>query len=220
MFRPSFCSMRYHEWFDDFDDYAATDWVLTTIEGAGSATEVTTSARGGILLVTNGTADNDQDSFQWAGVDGTTCKKTFKYVAGKRLYFEIRFALSDVIESDFLAGLQIDDATPFDATDGIWFQKDDGDAFLDCKVVKNSTASTLTACATLVNATYVVAAFYYQGGTSIRAYINGEAVGSLAVTNAPDDEALAVSFSITNGTNAAKALSVDYIYVAEERDSP
>jgi hypothetical protein len=203
----------YYEYFNDFTkptDYDTNDWTLTTVEaGAGSATEAIGNLAGGVLVVTNDAADDDSDFFQ-------STKEVFKFVSGKKLYFAMRFKISDVTQSDFVAGLQITDTTPLAVTDGIYFRKDDGDAFLDFVVIKDSSATTKTAVATLTNDTYVKVAFYYDG-SEMAIYVNDVAVGDCALTNVPDDEELAISFGIQNGEAVAKILSVDYIRALVER---
>lgn len=200
----------YIRWFDDFHAYTAGDWTLTTVEaGAGSATEAVGNLAGGVLVVTNDAADDDSDFFQWP-------KETFKWVSGKKMAFRARFKVSDATQSDLVFGLQITDTTPLAVTDGIYFRKDDGDALLDFVVIKDSTATTKTAIATLVSDTYVEVEFYYNG-TEFLLFVNDVAVGSAAVTNVPDDEELTVSFGIQNGEAVAKILSVDYIDVVAER---
>lgn len=203
----------WHTWFDDFDSYNAGDWTLTTTEaGAGSATEAVGNIDGGVLVITNDAADNDNDFFQWP-------KETFKWESGKSLYFEARFKVLEVVQCDFIMGLQITDTSPLDATDGIFFMKDDGDALLDFKVVKNSTATAATGVHTMVADTYVTVAFYYDGGSSDIDYmINGNTVGSSVLTNVPDDEELTISFGIQNGEAVANVMSVDYILVKKSRD--
>ena len=85
----SFDQTGYHVFFDDFDRYNATDWVITTTEaGAGSATEALTDGDGGLLLITNDAADNDCDFFQ-------TLKQNLKWESGYLLYFEARLKVSD-----------------------------------------------------------------------------------------------------------------------------
>lgn len=203
----------YYEYFNDFTkptDYDTNDWTLTTTEaGAGSATEAIGNLAGGVLVITNDAADDDADFFQ-------STKEVFKFVAGKKLYACMRFKLSDVTQSDFVFGLQITDTTPLAVTDGIYFRKDDGDAFLDFVVMKDSSATTSTAVATLVNDTYVKAAFYYDGSV-MAIYIDDVAVGKVALTTVPDDEELAISFGVQNGEAVAKILSVDYIRALAER---
>lgn len=212
MVKYTFDPTDYHVWFDDFDKYTAGDWTLTTVEaGASSATEAISNADGGVLLITNDSADDDSDFFQWA-------KETFKYESGKRLYFAIRFKTSDATQSDIVAGLQITDTTPLAVTDGIYFRKDDGDTNLDFVVVKDSTATTVTAFSTLADDTWVKLAWYYDGSSSdIDILVNDVVVGSAALTNVPNDEELTISFGIQNGAAAAKTMSVDYIMVAKER---
>lgn len=204
----------YIEYWNDFvrpTDYDTNDWTLTTTEaGAGDATEAIGNLSGGILVVTNDAADNDADFFQ-------STKEVFKWVSGKKLYFGMRFKLSDVTQSDFVFGLQITDTTPLAVTDGMFFQKDDGDAYLDFHSVKNSTATDVTQLATLVNDTYVVIEAYYDGANKWELYVNSAAVGSCALTNVCDDEELAISFGIQNGEAVAKILSVDWIRVMQER---
>jgi hypothetical protein len=199
------------EYFNDFLDYAAADWTITTTEaGAGSATEAVGDAANGVLVVTNDAADDDADFLQYAN-------ETFKFVSGKKLYGAMRFSLSDATQSDFVFGLQITDTTPLAVTDGIYFQKDDGDANLDFHVTKDSTATDVTAIATLENDTFVKVAFYYDGGDKILLFVDDALVGSAAVTNAPDDEELTISFGIQNGEAVAKVLNVDFIRIVAER---
>ena len=202
---------KYYRWFNDFFVYDTTDWTLTTVEaGASSATEAIGNAAGGVLVITNDAADDDSDFFQWA-------KECWKFVAGKKMQFRARFKVSDATQSDFVMGLQITDTTPLAVTDGIYFRKDDGDANLDFVVMKDSTATTKTAVATVANDTYLTVEFYYDGASDIQIFVNDTAVGSAALTNVPDDEELTVSFGIQNGEAVAKIMSVDYIEVNVER---
>lgn len=208
----------WHVWFDDFDNYVPAQWVITTTEaGAGSATEAVSNADGGILLVTNDAADNDADFFQYSGDDASGTVETFKFALGKRLFFKTRFATSDATQSDIVFGLQITDTSPLAVSDGVYFLKSDGVATVDFKVMKNSTATTTTSVATLVDATYIILGFVYNGVDKIDIYVNDAYAGTSVTTNLVDDEELTVSFGIQNGEAVAKTLSVDYIFVAKER---
>lgn len=204
----------YAEYWNDFvkpTDYNTSDWTLTTTEaGAGDATEAIGNESGGVLVITNDAGANDADYFQLA-------KETFKFVAGKRLYFGMRFKISDVTQSDFVFGLQITDTTPLAVSDGMFFQKDDGDALLDFHSVKNSTATDVTGIATLADNTYVVIEAYYDGANKWELFVNGATVGSCSLTNVCDDEELTLSFGLKNGEAVAKVLSVDWIRVMQER---
>lgn len=201
----------WHVFFDDFDRYVAADWTITTTEaGAGSATEALANEDGGVLLITNDAADNDADFFQKVG-------ESFKFESGKKLFFKARFKVSDATQSDFVVGLQITDTTPLDVTDGVFFQKDDGDASLDFYVEKDNTATSATAIHTMVDDTYVTVGFYYNGSDAVSYFVDGAHTGTLATTNLPDDEELTVSFGVQNGEAVAKTMSVDYIMVAKQR---
>ena len=202
-----------HTYFDDFDTYTAGNWTVT--ETQAGATQALANVDGGVLLLTNSAADNDLNALQKVG-------ESFKFEAGKKLFFKARFAVSDATESDFVVGLQITDTTPLAVTDGVYFRKDDGDANLDFVVIKDSTASTATAIATVANNTYLTVGFYYNGINEI-VYAasannnNPTILGKLAVTNLPDDEELTISFGIQNGEAVAKTMSIDYIFVSKER---
>lgn len=202
---------RVHTFFDDFDKFAAGDWTITTTEaGAGNASEALTNENHGVLLITNDDADNDADFFQKVG-------ESFKFVAGKKLFFEARIKVSDATQSDFVMGLQITDTTPLAVSDGVFFRKDDGDANLDFVVTKNSTATTATAIATVSDATYLIVAFYYDGASEIQYAVNDVVLGTSVTTNLVDDEELTISFGIQNGEAVAKTMSVDYILCVSER---
>ena len=205
----------YYETFLDFvrpNDYLAADWTLTKTEaGASSHSVAIGNLAGGILVSTNDAADDDNAFFQYV-------KETFKYARAKALEFEIRFKLSDVTQSDFVAGLQITDTTPLAVTDGIFFRSLDGVATVQLVVCKGSTESTLTLPDSLVNDTYVKLGFYHsENDDRIDAFVNDIRVGSLPLTNAPDTEELALSFGHQNGEAVSKVLSVDYIRCIEQR---
>ena len=199
--------------FDDFISFAAADWTITTTEGgSGSASEALGTEVGGVLVVTNDDADDDRDFFQKPG-------EAFLFASGKPLKFSFRGKLSDVTQSDFIAGLQITDTTPLAVTDGIFFRKNDADTGLDFVVCKDSTETVVEDVAALVNDTYVKLEFYYDGtpNGTIDIFVNGARVGSAVSTNAPDDEVLTPSFGVQNGEAAAKVLTVDYIGAEQVR---
>lgn len=205
---------KFHTYFNDFDTYVVGDWVITTTEaGAGSATEALADADGGVLLITNDAADNDNDFFQKVG-------ESFLMEAGKEAWFKARFKVSDATQSDFVIGLQITDTTPLDATDGIYFMKDDGDALLDIYCRKNATtgSTSATGIATVVADTYMTVGWYYDGKSAVKYFVNDVHVGTLdgSSTYLPDTE-LTVSFGLQNGEAVAKTMSLDYIFASKAR---
>jgi hypothetical protein len=216
LFQTDRAIAAYSRYFNDFlepADYAAADWTITTTEaGAGAATEAIGNLQHGVLVITNDNADDDADFLQLA-------KETFKFVSGKKFRFAMRAKVNEILQCDFVLGLQITDTTPLAVTDGIYFRKDDGDALLDAVVVKDSAATTLTGIKTLAADTYYLFEIYYDGGANIQFKVDGEGAGKIAVgTTTPDDEELAISFGIQQGeaTNV-KILSIDYIELDQER---
>lgn len=204
-----------HLYFDDFDIYNASDWTVTTTEaGTGSASEAIQDEDGGVLKLTNDDADDDNDFLQLAS-------ETFKFESGKKLLFKSRFKVSDATQSDFVLGLQITDTSPLAVSDGVFFQKDDGDDNLDFHVEKDSTSSDSTDIHTMADDTYVTVAYVFtqarDGSDTIEVYVDGSQVATADTTNLPDDEELTVSFGVQNGAAAAKSMSVDYILAAKER---
>lgn len=198
---------KFHAFMDDFDLYVAADWVVTEV---GVATQALADGDGGLLLITNAAADNNSSFQQKIG-------ESFLFAAGKKLWFKAKFQVSDATQSDFVIGLQITDTTPLDVTDGVFFQKDDGDANLDFHVEKNNVATTATAIHTMVTATDVVVGFYYDGVSEIQYFIDGVHVGTSVTTNLPDDEALTISFGVQNGAAVAKTMTLDYVLAVKER---
>lgn len=205
----------WHTYFNDFDSLAefngitdTADWDVTTT--GSTPTFALTDGDNGLAIITLSTADNDHVFYQKKG-------ESFKYVARSPLLFGMRFKVVDATQCDIIAGLMITDTTPLTTvTDGIYFQKDDGDAYLDFHVAKNTTATDVTNLATLVDDTFITLQFAYDGGSKIWYGTNGSALGSVALTNVSDDEELTISFGIQAGeaTNV-KTMTIDYVYAAK-----
>src|SRR5512146_299768 len=90
--------MRWREWYQDFELYLATDWVVTE---TGSGTRAVSQAKDGILVITNGASDNDVNSFQKSSLASGAVAEQWKWIAGKKLYFGARFKISGATQSDF-----------------------------------------------------------------------------------------------------------------------
>lgn len=205
------------EFWDDFINYDASHWVITTTEaGTGDATEALQDEVGGVLTLTNDAADNDNDFLQWAGEEDADGVEIFKLTGSEKAWFKSRFKVSDATQSDFVIGLQIIDTSPLDTEDGIFFQKDDGDTALDFHVEKSGTQTSSTDIHTMEDDTYVTVGWYYDK-TNFHVYVDGVKVATVDDANIPDDQELTISFGIQNGAAAAKSMSVDYIYASQER---
>ena len=203
---------KYHMYHNDFDTYLASDWTITTTEGgSGNASEALGDGDGGLLVITNDDADDDNDFLQLV-------KEGFKYVAGKQLAFKARFKTSDADASDVVMGLQLTDTTPLDVTDGIFFLLTDGSTTLQFIVEKDGTQSTLDLSTAMADDTFMSVGFVYTpADQKFHVYQNNVEVGTVVNTNAPDDEELTVSFGIQNGAAASKVLTVDYVTAMKER---
>lgn len=201
---------KVHVYFNDFDTYVAGDWTVTN---SGTATEALTDADGGRLLLTHDATTDDNTCFL------NKVGESFKVVSGKKMWFKALFRASEATQHDLVIGLQITDTTPLAVTDGIYFQKDDGDTNIDFHVTKNSSSSSLSGIGTLAAATDISVGFYYDGGTKVYAYVNDVEVGSVTPgTNLPDDEELTISIaSQTGDAVGTHTMTIDYVFAASER---
>ena len=208
----------YIKYFNDFTrdtDYAAADWVITTVEFAGGdATEALTNLEGGALLITNHTRDDDSDSFQQAGAGAAL--EAFKLQKDKKLWYETRIQTNDATQTDIFVGLCIVDTTPLVASDRCGFQKDDGVTTIRCLTEKNSAETSKDSGKDLANDTYVKLAMRWDGVKTIDFFVDRVKVRSVD-TDIPNDEELSLTMMIQNGAAAAKTMTIDYIYCVQER---
>ena len=206
--------IKFHQQTLDFDKYTAGDWVITTTEaGTGSATEALTSADGGVLLLTNAAADNDFDSLQWGAP-----YESYLYESGKDFFFKCRVKVNGATQSDMIVGLHITDTSPVAAiTDGIYFLKSDGSTTVSLVVNKDSSATT-TSAGTMADDTWTTLGYYYSTkDRKFYIYKDNVQVGTSVNTNAPNDEEIALSFTIHNEEAVAKTMSIDYLVAGKER---
>ena len=209
--------LLWHTYFNDFDTYTAAEWTVTDV-GAGN-TQALADGNGGLLLITNDANDNDRSESQKVG-------ESFLLTAGKKALFKAKFQVSDATQSDFVIGLCVTDTTLMGAvdgagvTDGIFFSKDDGDALLDVQCQNNATTGQTRAAGihTMVDATDVTVSLAYDGIDRLVYYVDDVELGALdaSSTYLPDTE-LTVTFALMNGAAAAKTMTLDYIFAAQER---
>jgi hypothetical protein len=207
---------KVHVSFDDFSSYTAGDWVVTE---TGSGSRALTAGNGGLLLITNAAADNDNNQFQ-------RVKEHVLMSATKRAWFKTRLKMSDATQTDFAVGLMALDTDVFSSTggdgvtDGIFFYKDDGVATLDFYVQKNTTTgqNTSAAVTTLADDTFVTLGWYFDANGTCQVFVNDVQIVTLdaSATFLPDAN-LSMSFAIKNGEAVAKTMTVDYVFSAIER---
>lgn len=206
-------AVRFEGPIADFLIWDTNHWTITTVEaGYGSSSAALQNTVGGVLKVTNAGGDNDSYQAQFKG-------EPFKLISGKFCYFEAKFQCDEITQVDLLFGLSITDTTLIAGfSDGVVWHKDDGDAYLDFKSVKNSVASAEAEIGSLVVNTWTRVGFYFDGYGTLTPYLNGTEYTSKNIeTNIPDDEELTVSFAIMNGEAAAKSLLLDYLFCVQAR---
>lgn len=204
----------YHTYWDDFDTYAAGDWTVT--ETQAGATQALIAGDGGLILLTNTTADNDVNQLQ-------KLPAAFSFTAGKKAFFRCRFKLSDATQSDVAIGLVNANAAGLLTNawiDGVYFYKADGAATADIFVRKNATtgSKTVAAVATLADDTYIELGWSYDGVDRVYYEVNGSVIGSLDASSSylPDADTT-VTLALGNGAAAAKTMTIDYVFAAKER---
>lgn len=124
----------YHQFYDDFDTpILSTGWVVT----ASTGTAAVVAGDGGVVVETTTAAASNFVSIQrpFAG---------FTPVAGKKLYFVARIALSDIVNGAFVAGLMPQSSvTPFTApANGIWISKAASTSQIVLNVANNSVTTS------------------------------------------------------------------------------
>lgn len=197
----------------DFLIWNTNHWTITKVEaGYGSASAALANVQGGVLQVINAGGDNDSYQAQLKG-------EPFKLLTGKFTYFEAKFKASEKTQIDLLFGLCITDTTLIAGmSDGVYWRKDDGDAYLDCVSIKNGSPTAKTQIGSLVADTWIRLGFYFDGYSTITPFINGtEYTAQNITTNLANDEELTPSFAIMNGEAAAKTLDLDYIFAVQAR---
>ncbi len=194
-----------HVFFDDFNVYNENDWNIVEV---GTGTRATVDEDGGVLEITNGAIDNNENL-----VD--TQQDCFTMVAGDKLWFECRFKVDDATQSEVLVGLALNTAA-FTPTDGVYFKKVDGSLNLNFFSERDSVSQNAFAIA-MEDDTYVTVGWYFDGGDNVNFYVNGEFAGKVSSVRIPDDVTLSPTMRVVNGEAVAKTLSVDYIFTAKQR---
>jgi len=203
----------FHSYFEDFDYYTAANWTVTS---TGAATQALASGNNGLILLTNTAADDDITQIQKVGA-------SFVPVVGKKFFLRAIFQLSDVVQSDFAIGIQLPNVSGTDlavALDGIFFLKADGAATIALYSRQDNTTGSVNsgAIATLVNATLVNLACYYDGVDRIYYAINNVVLGFITVSTALlPNVACAPIIALRNGEAVAKTATIDLLFVAQER---
>jgi len=198
-------------YFNDFlfaGDYSASDWVVTETQ-AGATQAIAADVTNGALALVNSAADNDVNQLQSA-------EEWLKLTVGKRLWFDCNWKVSNATESDVFIGLATTDTTIVaGTTDSVGFRKAD-DATTLVSITEDNTTETTNTAATMVDDTYIRTSFAWDGINKVDFYVNGSKTAT-HTTNIETTNKLALTFTLQNGSAAARTLTIDYIYVAQER---
>ncbi len=206
---------RVHQWFNDFDGYVAADWTVTSTGGGTAAVQ---NADGGILLLTNGSSDNDNTFLQYKGGTSSSTVETFSWDATRAMWFHARLKVSSATQSDFVIGLQITDTSPLAVSDGFYFQKDDDSTSLYFSATSSSTSTSVTGLATIADDTYFSVGFWWDPSLGVlNLYYNGNPVGSISNTANFTAHTLTLSFGIQNGDGNSRTMSLDFLHAAKDR---
>lgn len=205
------------EYTNDFTEFAAGDWTITTVEdGTGSATEavVTDGSAGpwGVLKLTNAAGADDQDNIQGPEV----------VKLDQPTYFRARAKLDDTGLAEWCIGLSITDTTliatgALSSSDFIGFSGGPTASAADAMIgtaIKDST-STDTDAITIADDTFYDLEILFDGTTAYFA-VDGILKGSVT-TNIPDNEYLAVSIAVNNSTAVARNMYIDRIQLIQSK---
>lgn len=231
---PSFA----HEYFNDFNAYAAGDWTVTLV---GTGTQALAAGLGGRLLLTNtaGAADAIYMQKTPAGFNIPTASPS--PATGKQTFFKFSGQLSAVNLDVFFAGVAQAGATTIASiTNGIYIAKATAQAGLTLNVVAAGVTQTVAfpAACVLTAATDFeigfmvdvygnVAAFFnpttgwttpissqaLQAGTQTRGYVT-----ALYNPTMPASTTLVSPlFGILNSSGVANTLAIDYLFCSNDR---
>ena len=195
--------------FDDFVNYNSADWTTTAV---GTGTTAQGDGLGGFLVSTTSGASGDSRFTQKIG-------RPFVLSSSKKAFFKVRLKIDNVLTCSMVAGLQLNDTTPEDATDGIYFIKQSSNSIdIVCRKDATTGSNSASGIATMVNDTFIELAWYYDGEGVLYYAVDGVVRGSIAATSAflPDTN-LSVSFGFETNAAATRAGTVDYVFAALER---
>lgn len=212
-----------HEFSNDFDRYAAAEWVVT---GAGSA--ALTAGDGGLLAITSPVSafQSLQDS-----------PASFQLVKNFRAWMSFRASLDSLLGTT-LVGLLNVTTTPFTGasqTDGIYFTSAVTTGAVSINIAVGGTITTVALGASIVAGSTFVLDFYYDGADYAAGQPNGRVIAEIsgagstanvrteivvpAASTFPGTTLLAPTMAVNASTGVARVLTVDSIWIAKDRQN-
>ena len=203
-----------------FDETADSgEWLVTPIDGGtdnGETITIIDSGKGGWVKFLNNDADNDALNIQ---------KNGEAYKLDTSLFYETKLYLTDVSETDFLAGLGVSDTEALGAittaganpgiTDFVGFLCPDSSGNVYAACIINSTVTITDTGVDLADATANTFRFEADAQKQeVRFYVDGVLVATIT-TNIPNDQTLSPIYMVRNDGAVAQSMVVDYIEIDE-----
>lgn len=217
---PSYCILN--EDFNNvgFASNADPRNLWTVVKDTGASVANGTDVRNGtVVLSSAATTDNDGASIQ-------TTQEMFSFESGKKCWFEAAFAPTDAEGSaiDIFVGLVENFATnpeaALTASNRAGFQVDDGTLDILCKAEAGDTESSQDSANNIASGTTVTVGMYWDGSATLEFYVDRALVHTMNTTDDNIPTAVnmaAAAFELSGSATGTKSLSVDYIFVAQER---
>lgn len=186
-------------------------WTITRVETGGSeSTFGPSDGQGGLGLLTTDAAEND-------GINAQRRGESFKLTTTARIYFGLRFKVSDATQSDYFVGLAITDTDILGGvTDRVGFEKLDGSTSVTALVEKDSTESQVTAVMTQDSVYHIIEFFFSGPDNRVYFYVDNEETERLtSFANLPNDEDLRISLQILAGEAVSKTMTIDWLRCIE-----
>lgn len=205
--------------FSSIGNYNTTDWTLTLVGTGTVAVSTTTNSANGTLLITTGAANGpDSNNVQlkeasWL-LDSSVGANDASQ-AGKRLWFETKLRVSNVADVDLFIGLAQISTTVQSANDRVGFRMTTGAALLNVETSVGGVATSVSSTQSMVAATDIRLGFMYEGGNSVRFFVNRGWVKTVT-TNLPTAVMAPGIYVAANSANARTSL-VDYFSIHKER---
>jgi len=192
-----------------------TEFVNTLV---GASTFAHTDVAGGGVLLTAEALENDGVKLQ-LGDELGGAGESVSFAARYPTYFGVKLQINDVDQTDFLAGFCITDTTCLDGTtDGLYFRSVDESAVVNF-VLEQGSAETVTAVATMTDATDIVLEFLYSSG-NVYVYANNVLMATIADSDANfcNDELLRLTFEFLSGAAAANTCIIKKLSFIQLQD--